>query len=287
MKNLNPAPRTVPLSALFNALFGGLYNQLGWGLLAFSLVFVWLFALDIVVADIQFSGTLTPSQAVIESVQETSSKENKIRIYRHIFRFEHQGKTFRAQSYATGQALTTGTAVPIEFKNEDPAVARMTLPGYRASLFGHMLLLVLIFPAVALLLIVQGLWRGFKIRQLLIKGQLAQATLSKKEATSATMKINGQQYPVYKLTFRFEVKGKSYQTLIQTHEVAQLLDDAEETMLYLPETPHVAFLLDAIPGKFSIQKGHFVCANPGKSLVLILLPLWDLGLLGLMILSQL
>lgn len=262
-------------------------NQFGWAFFAFSLIFVWIFALDVLVSDLQFSGSLTPGQAVIQTVQATSAKENKSRVYAHVFAFQHNGQTYKAQSFATGQELPIGTQVPIEFKAESPSQARITQAGFRASTFGHLVLFVLLFPLAGLLLIGQGLLKGLKIWKLLGHGALIQVPLSEKQDTGTAVKINGQTFPVYKLIFKYTVQGQPFETQLNTHEVDRLLDQPEENLLYLPANPNVAFPLDAIPGHFSLEAGGFVCQHPAKSALLLLLPAFSGLFISIIVLSRL
>ncbi len=261
-------------------------NQFGWAFFSFSLIFVWIFALDVIISDIQFSGPLVSGQAVIETVQATSSTENKSRVYAYDFHFQHEGKPYQARSFRTGQTVPVGTRVPIEFKAEDPNLARVSQSGFRSATFGHMVLLVLLFPLAGLLLIVQGLLQGLKIAKLLGQGELLQVPLSEKQDTGTVVKINGNTYPVYKLVFKYSVQGQKYQTGLKTHEIERLLDDTEENLLYLPANPNVAFPVDAIPGYFSLKDGEFVCQNPARSPLLLLLPLFSGMFICLMVLSR-
>lgn len=286
LPHLKAVPRSVPLSARICALFGGFMNQFGWAFFGFSLIFVWIFALDVLVSDLQFRGTLAPGQAVIERVQATSAKENRSRVYAHFFQFSHEGKSYQARSYATGLELPVGTQVPIEFKPEEPNLARITQAGFRAAPFGHLVLLVLLFPLAGLLLIGQGILRGRTISQLLAQGQLVQVPVSEQQDTGTSVKINGKIHPVYKLVFQYTVQGQHYQTELKTHEVERLLDEPLETLLYLPAKPQVAFPLDAIPGQFSIRDGGFVCLKPAKSGLLLLLPLFSALFITILVLGH-
>lgn len=261
-------------------------NQFGWAFFSFSLIFVWIFALDVIVSDIQFSGPLLTGQAIIETVQATSSTENKRRVYAYNFHFQHEGKAYQGRAYKTGETEPLGTQVAIEFKAENPNIARISQSGFRASTFGHGVLFVLLFPIAGLLLIVQGLFMGLKIWKLLVQGQLLQVPLSEKQDTGTAVKINGNTYPVYKLVFEYTVQGQKYQTVLKTHEVERLLDEPEETLLYLPAKPSVAFPVDAIPGHFSLKDGLFVCQHPARSPLLLLLPMFSGLFISLLVLSR-
>ena len=282
---LQPAPRQIPLQALPNALLGGLFNQFGWAFLAFSLIAVWLFAFDFLVDQGRFSGHLEPGEALIEAVAPTSAREHKVQVYEYRFSFDSRGRHWRGSSYFTGHQGDIGETVPIEFKPEHPEIARITLPGFRSSVFGGGALLVLIFPLGSLLLIVPGLFKGLRVLRLLHRGELARAVLSEQRPTGSTVVINQQRYPIYDLFFQFQVEGVAHTARIRTHEIERLRDEPSELFLYWPNRPEWAFPIDAIPGHCSIDGGRIVFYQPEKSLLYLLLPALAIFLGSLMLIG--
>jgi hypothetical protein len=283
---LEPAPRQIPLQAFSNALLGGFINQVGWALLAFSLIFVWLFTFDFLVEQWRFSGRLERGEALIEAVAPASARENKVQVYEYRFSFDYRARHWRASSYFTGHRGETGETVPIEFKPEHPDIARITLPGFRSSLFGGGALLILIFPFCSLLLIVPGFFKGVRVLRLLRQGELTRAALSEQRPTGSTVIINQQRYPVYDLFFQFQVQGSAHTVRIRTHEIERLRDEPAELFLYLPARPELAFPLDAIPGHCSVEGGRIVFYQPEKSLLYLLLPALALFLASLMLIGM-
>ena len=282
---LEPAPRQIPLQAFANALLGGLINQMGWAFLAFSLIFVWLFAFDFLVDQGRFSGRLERTEALIEAIAPTSAREHKVQVYEYRFSFDYRGHHWRASSYFTGHRGESGETVPIEFKPGHPEIARITLPGFRSSLFGGGALLVLIFPLGSLLMIVPGVFKGLRVLRLLHRGELTRAVLTEQRPTGSTVTINQQRYPVYDLLFQFQIQGASHTASIRTHEIERLRDEPSELFLYWPTRPEWAFPIDAIPGHCGIEGGRIVFYQPEKSLLYLLLPALTIFLGSLMLIG--
>ncbi|MBW2733698.1 MAG: hypothetical protein JRH20_15025 [Deltaproteobacteria bacterium] len=92
--------------------------------------------------------------------------------------------------------------------------------------------------------------RGLKVLKLLRHGVLTQAKLSSKTATGG--EINERR--VYELKFRFEVGGQRYAAMARTHEPEKLEDDATEALLYLPQDPSHARLIDHLPGRLKVKE---------------------------------
>ncbi|PIQ29202.1 hypothetical protein COW36_17555 [bacterium (Candidatus Blackallbacteria) CG17_big_fil_post_rev_8_21_14_2_50_48_46] len=286
--SLQPAPRKVGFAVRTGALFGGFINQFGWAFFAFSLIFVWIFSLETLSTQLRFNHPLQTAQARIIEVRYASAKENKVKVYAHEFAFQYQGKNYTAVSYATGQELPLKTPVSIEFNPENPETARMTQAGFRATTFHSWVAYpVLFFPIAGLLVWGAGFKRGLKILKLLKNGKLTTARLISQKETGAVVKTGSTEAPIYQLIFGYEVHGKSFETALKTHEIEAITDQSLEEILYLPENPANAYLVDAIPGKLLREQGLFQSTQPFKNLLALALPLLSAGMLLLMVLSLL
>ena len=75
-------------------------------------------------------------------------------------------------------------------------------------------------------------------------GEIAYGKFLYKESTNTT--VNKQR--VFKLFFEFTAKdNKLYKTVAKTHHYHRLEDDDEEKLVYDPDDPENAVLLDALP----------------------------------------
>lgn len=108
--------------------------------------------------------------------------------------------------------------------------------------------------------------RGLKLLKLLRRGILTRAKLVEKTATN--VEIN--ERTVYKLKFRFEVGGRRYAAMARTHEPELLEDDAQESVLYLPDDPSQASLVDHLPGKLEVKERTVDCSERRAFLQLVL-----------------
>lgn len=134
-------------------------------------------------------------------------------------------------------------------------------------------LMVLLFPAIGLGMIYVGLSKGLRALRLLTHGIPASGRLVREEATS--VQINDT--PVIAMTFEFKtVDGRTARCVAKTHLTRDLKDDAEEPLVYAPEDPTVAVLLDDLPGKPRINEASVVRSREGWVWHLLLLPVGTL-----------
>lgn len=281
---LQSPPRTLLLPVRIQALFGGVMNQLGWIFFGFGLIFVFIFALDGLIAAQQFRGPLMQAQATVVEVYETNAEVSDVEVVGHHYRFEVQGVSYEGTSFITGQEVKEGSVVPILYQPDNPLISRIDLPGFRAIIFGGVLVwITALFPLMGLIFIVIGLSSGRKSLHLLRWGELATGRLIAKEATNT--EINDET--VYKLTFSFQVKGKTYETIAKTHLPYLLEDEQKESLFYLPTDPRQAVLKDAIPGHIYIdQRGQIQTQSPNKSLLLLLAPVAGFIINGLILMAK-
>ncbi|HEY9843199.1 MAG TPA: DUF3592 domain-containing protein [Candidatus Obscuribacterales bacterium] len=276
-----------------SALFGGLYNQLGWGVLGFSLIFFWVFSYDAWVVQARFSGPMQGTQGLLIKSERTSSSEGKVKIFRHHFSFSYQGQPYQGVSYTTGLPEkgqgAEGEKVPVEFNPDKPAASRIALEGFRETEFSFFTALFMpVFVLVALLILIPALVSGVRMLRLLRVGRLARGSLTTKVPTGQVIRINRQIFPIYNLTFTYSVAGQNYKVNHKTHQPGVLEDDEKEAILYSPAHPAFAALLDAMPGKMHIDAQGRIQAQLGTgSLIYLVLPGLTMGLHSLILLVKL
>ena len=146
---------------------------------------------------------------------------------------------------------------------------RLFLVEGRGGAFEWPMLFVLIFPLVGLTMIAVGVKKGLRAMRLLTHGIPAQGRFVGQEATS--VRINDA--PVMAMTFEFKtVDGRTARCVAKTHETRRLSDDAEEALVYDPEDPAVAVLLDELPGRPRITEHSVVRSREGMAWHLLLVP---------------
>jgi hypothetical protein len=237
-------PRQVPLSVRAHVVFGGFYNQLGWFLFGFGMVFAWIFVLNADLSVLYFGLGSSPAAGQVLRVDLTPASENDAPVYEVEYEFlAGNGRRFQSRSYSTGYAPPVGSLVTVEYWRNDPRMSRVE--GMRRAIFGPAAALALIFPAAGLGFLGYGLAQGIKADQLLWRGRTAPGKLVGTRSTG--MSINHR--PVLELTFEFDaIDGGRYQVKARTHQPHQLTDQTEEMLLYDPAEPEYAVMLDSLPG---------------------------------------
>ena len=250
MTELQRAPRSVPFFLGIQCLFGGLAQQVGWGVTVFGMLFALVFGSMInLPKEIGLRGDLATVQGVVRNQRETNATVNETEVVEYLVEYQVEGSTFLDTCYTTGYEWDPGDTVSVEYPVDRPSWGRAV--GSRASTFpAWTLLLVGIFPTIGLLLAVSGFRKGLKSRSLLACGKLAQGVLISKEPTNQTI----NESTVYELTFRFTPEGarREFTTVARTHRTELLEDEEQETMLYDSRFPSDAVLMDNLPAKAHI-----------------------------------
>lgn len=262
-----PAPRKVPFGTRVAALFGGFDGQFGWLFIAFSSLFVGFFVLDSeVITTFEFVGKVGHAQGQVVDIRETNASENDSNVLAIRFRYQVAGKSYDGVSYGLRAPFDAGERVKVEYLVARPHRARIT--GMRVRRFGRLVAIVLLFPVAGGMLVLRRLQRGFKEMKLLRKGSLAYGKLLQKNPTNT--EINDQT--VYELVFEFVVPpaeqqhdyrrpvgmDQKFTVKHSTHETAALEDEAEEPLLYHPDDPSLAAMIDGLPGRTSVtSEGEF------------------------------
>ncbi len=270
LSNFNsPAPRKVPFSVRLRVLFGGFNNQIGWIFFGFGMIFVWIFALHADLASIfLFRLETRTTVGVVESVQSTNATENDVQVYevKYIY-FDDLGKQYSDSSYTTGYPGVEAR-VNVEYVVALPSISR--IEGMRREIFGPGAVLAIIFPIVGLGFLTFGIRYGLKANRLLSQGRIAFGKLISTESTGAS--INNR--PVIKMTFSFTAEdGLDWDVTAKTHEPEDLRDELEEPLLYDPNDPSTAVLLDDLPGSAEFDaSGQLVPASVLEIIKILLIP---------------
>lgn len=275
---LAPPPRPVPWQLQSMLLFGGVLSQVGWGVLCFGMVFFWIFGFNSeLVADARLGSSLTPAFGVVQRSERTNSSENDYYVFAIHYTFAAaDGQQYQGVSYATGEWLEPNTLVNVEYRPDDPSRSRIA--GLRSATFGPAAAFVVIFPLAGLVLLGLAWPRTWLARRLLRTGEIGAATLVKKEPTNT--RVNGR--PVYRLTFEGRTAdGRPFQVAESTWRPERLEDDREERVLYDPNNPARAVLLDNLPGRLGLdQRGGFQAPSARLALLVLLLPLLTVAVHG-------
>jgi hypothetical protein len=248
---LQRPPRSVPFFLGLQCLFGGMLQQIGWGVMAFGMIFVLVFGSSVDLSkESAFRGELSQVDGIIKGYNETGAEVNETEVVEYVVEYQVGDSTFQDVCYTSGYPYDEGQTVKVEYPADNPSWARIV--GSRVSTFPPWILLIVgIFPVIGAVMAFLGFRDGIKARSLLGLGKLGQGVLISKEATNAS--VNDR--PVMALTFRFTPEGgrRDFTTVAKTHNTEHLEDDEQEFLLYDPRFPSRAVLLDNLPGKAQIS----------------------------------
>lgn len=257
--------RDVPFDVMLKVLFGGVLSQIGWILLAFSSIFFWAFAANADLSGLTRSITeYETADATVSQLKPTSFSEGKRSVYVYEFSLKTPGGEVVGRSYDVGDRAEVGKVVEVEYPKGKPELANIV--GMRRRPFSASAIIAVIFPLIGLVIL--GFAVPYRLRglRLLRSGLIANGTLTEKEPTQMT--VNKQV--VYRLSFEFQASdGKKYNTTVSTHDTARLEDEKLERLLYSPQEPGKAVLMDALPGQALITPQGRVVSNGGSLAVII------------------
>ncbi|HEX7150719.1 MAG TPA: DUF3592 domain-containing protein [Thermoanaerobaculia bacterium] len=281
---LAPPPRRVPLSLRVHNVFGG-FAQVGWFLFGFGMIFVWVFAANSDLSFVTFTGPYDIVSARVTQVEATGASEGSggstETVMANDYQYSVAGRTLTGTSYSTGQAVSPGQVVDVQVDPDEPERSRII--GQRRAVFGPFGLIAIVFPALGAIFLAVGAMKGGRRIALLQRGLLAEGKFVSSRPTN--VKVNRQR--VHELTFAFTARdGRRYEMKTQTHDTARLRDDAREPLLYDPEDPAFAYLLDETPARPRFD-AHGELQPRLVSFALLLLPLIVLLGHGVWMASQL
>jgi|SRR5215212_1584188 len=263
---LAPPPRRVPLSLLLLNLFNG-FAQVGWGVFGFGMIFAWIFIGNADFSAITFRGPHAQSHGRVTRVEETGASVNDRPVIANHYEFSVAGTRYSGKSFSTGGRKSEGDEVTIEYDENHPERSR--IEGMRRAQFGPAVMLVSIFPAIGLLFVLFSTRSGLRRNQLLRDGLLANGKLLGRERTNVT--INDR--PVWRLTFEFTGRdGQRHEASASTTDTDRLEDESTEALLYDPQNPSRAYVLDEVPARPEFEpngelrgrtSGYFSAIVPG------------------------
>lgn len=261
---LAPPPRSVPLSLSLLNIFNG-FGQIGWLVFGFGMIFGWAFVGNADFSLLTFRGPHAQSAGRVTSVVPTGASVNRRRVMAHRYEFSVAGSTLHGTSYSDGESKSIGDEVTIEYDADHPERSR--IEGMRRAQFGAGVAFVLLFPFIGAVFVVFAMRTGLRRNRLLRHGILAEGKLTGRERTNVV--VNG--HPVWALTFEFTARdGRRHQATARTADPARLEDEAQEPLLYDPDRPENAYLLDEAPARPEFEPNGDLRGRPSGYLSVII-----------------
>lgn len=191
-----------------------------------------------------FSDTDPFIEGNITEVHGTNSYINDVRVYEYTYTYNPpDGGNYEGTGYSTGEIFEIDAPVQVIYKRDKQEISKaieLRLNSFPAGIG----FIMLIFPLAGAIMLYFSTKKAINAIQVLKIGEIAYGKFLHKEATNT--KTNKQT--VYKLTFEFTAKdNKVYQTVAKTHLYHRLEDEETEKLVYDPDDPENAVLLDALP----------------------------------------
>ncbi len=270
--HFTPPPRRVPASMALLNVFNG-FAQIGWFVFGFGMIFFWAFAGNADFSVVTFRGDIATTSGKVVSVEETGASENEQPVKAHHYQYSVAGEWLKGTSYTTGGGPNVGEEVVVEYASSNPLRSR--IEGMRRAQFGPWAIIVSIFPLIGfLILYFGGIKGGFKRTRLLRNGVFTHGKLVGKEPTNMT--VNDRR--VYELTFEFTSRdGRRCEATSRTSDPTRLEDEQQEPLLYDPEDPSRAYLLDEAPGRPEIDSLGEFRGRPVAAALSLILPAIVIG----------
>jgi len=270
--------RHIPLTTKLGLLFTGFANLFGWFFFGFGMLFVWMFGASHYLHELAFfSGELQTTRGQITAVQKTRLEINDNRVFEYHYVFETGGRSYRGSADGYSGRYREGDAATIEYASDDPGHSRIA--GMNLGLGGWPFFFTLVFPLVGAAFIIAGLRKGLRAIRLLKRGKEADGRYLGREATST--RINNRT--VYSYLFAFEDdNGLAHQVRGRSHLPERFAGEPDagpgkrdgegvfEPLVYNPDDPAEAFLLDDLPGSPRIRSDGRVSMTGAGNLAFLL-----------------
>ncbi|HEY3298406.1 MAG TPA: hypothetical protein VGK34_07090 [Armatimonadota bacterium] len=278
---LPPPPRSVPWYIALSAIFGKGVTQFGWVFFGFGLIFVWIFSAQTDFSRPIFWGGVDVVQGRILTTAGTNVSMNHSAIYGFTYSYrDAQGMEQKGKSYTAWQRYNPGEQCTVEIAKWNHSFTR--IQGAGRSPLGLFGLFPVLFPLIGLLIIASAFWKGLKGIRLIKTGNFAYAKYTHAKRATDLVKEHAKNAPrcneenerqVYRLYFTFTTSdGRTCETYTDSAYPKELHDEKYEMLVYNPEKPEDAVLLDSLPGKIRVDDDGRLVMKQGS-------PLGALGLL--------
>ena len=236
--------RSIPVLMILKIWFSDVLNIIGGFFFLFSIPFVLIFAPVSTLLSPRVPSSAPSTKGKITEVHATNATVNEVPVYEYVYEYSlPDGGHYSGTGYNTGQIFSEGAPILVKYKPGQPEIS--SVDELRKSSFPVGVgLVVLVFPLIGLAMLFFGTRKAVNSIRILKIGKLAYGKFLNKTPTNT--KINNQT--VYKLTFEFTANdGRVYEAIAKTHKYGRLEDEAEEQLVYDPDAPERAVMLDALP----------------------------------------
>lgn len=241
---LGPAPRRIGLLLWLQLVFG-----------PFTCVFGWLWLAATGVAWSQYTGFEwrhhfdRTADAIVDRVVVThdmEGDESGVRVHYHFT--DESGHAIHGIAHGKKHRSVEGHQIA-EYDSHAPHASRLRSFGSSFHTWGS-LLFVLLLEVPGLILLVAAGHGTRRALRLLRFGRTTTGKLVGKEITGS-----GSSEKI-ELTFRYDADGRKLDLVIAPENPSELEDEAAEPMVYDPDWPERAVMLDDLPGRPRVVDGQ-------------------------------
>lgn len=236
--------RPIPISVFLSLLFSKFTIIFGLFFTMLSIVFLVSFSPIIKMEKISDNAPLVKGRISKAKLTDTYINDSQVTEYH----FEYKtpdGTILSGISYSEIMILEESSEVRVQYNPDKPELSRIV--GMRRGIIGPWILIPFApFLIIGLSFLYAGIRKTSRELKLIKTGEIAQGKLLSKEYTS--MRVNRNQV----FRFRFEFKamdGRKYKTSFKTHIPSGIEDEELEYLLYNPDEPEKAVLIDSLPKK--------------------------------------
>lgn len=266
MLRFAPPPRRVPFSLSIVSSLNAI-AQIGWAVFGFGMIFFWGFVTNADFSFITFRGERANVAGVVTKVSDTSASQGRRRIRANHYQYSVAGRTFDGTSYSNDSSLSPGENVDVEYTVDSPEKSHIV--GQRHKMFSPGVAFVTIFPLIGFLLLFFAMRWGSRRTRLLRDGVLTTGVLTAKRPTNMT--VNNRR--VFELDFEFTARdGRKCIAKARSSITDRLEDERQELLLYDPEKPEDAVLIDDAPSRPKLDEAGGLAPRPVAAMLAMVLP---------------
>ncbi|MEA2462983.1 MAG: hypothetical protein QOJ98_730 [Acidobacteriota bacterium] len=266
-------PLSLRILNFFNAA-----TQLGWIVFGFGTIFFYFFGTNADLSFATFRDAGGRAAGRVLRIEQTGASENGATVEAEHYEYSVAGRPFSSKSYSTAGSPAEGEAVTVEYDEDHPGRSRIA--GMRRAIFGPWAMVVVVFPLVGFVILMFATRSGMKRNHLLRDGVLTTGKLVGTVGTNVY--VNKRR--VWKLTFEFTDRmGQRREAVVRTTDTEGLRDEAAEPLLYDPDDPQRAYLLDEAPARPRFEENGEMAGRPVAALFALLIPALVMGLNALLL----
>jgi hypothetical protein len=174
-------------------------------------------------------------------ISGTSSYVNEQQVYKYSYKYKVEEKEYEGISYKVGYEKLD--EVEVQYLESNHSISRIS--GMKISSFPiWVMFFLLIFPTVGAVIMLLGIRKNLKYLRILSIGKVAFGVYSHMENTGAS--VNKQ--PVVRIFFNYVTHDNiNAQAYGETYQTYKLQDEQAEPLVYNPNNPSEAIMIDALP----------------------------------------